>query len=972
MKITIDIPELGKNAKPALFDSTLAFVVTHVAFPLLSLGAIVRLSWLAWETLEGTPLAEDIVLLVLATLIPLSAALLAFFRRKGVPLLASVAYAAIGIVYLYLFCCSCTSICKGVDSWILADGMYALLTFSGIMPLVFSGLARVAAKPLLANPAADLGVTVVSVFLAPAVLYFGAVIIGEFVWSHTDFVPSAVLRVLFGHLCALLFIFCTAAFFIALLRLLFAVRGLCFRRASDKAVRRIKALVFALVLPICGLALNRYIPFPADFQNAWAYGFTVFTAAVLFPEVTADRRGLWLFFARGLCLPFVLYFFIIFVPFLPLAIPAILAVGTGFLILAPTLLFHFYAGEIREDYTRLRTAYPRKAVLAALLAGAAFVPLGIALTAEFDRHEVNALLAWQASDAFDGSLKPFSPRRAARILKGIDDYTNGNEIPLISAWTTKRAYGGMYLDNALRAELHLRFTGQGIPEEEGRSRRNMNFFGEIWGASPARRSGSSSWWRSRPASTMRFEAEAVRAEPREADGGEAAYTVTVHALPCVGGDRELVLPFELPGGAWIAGMRLKMDSGEWKEGRVSERKAAEWVYRKITDQRRDPSIVTLDSPTEGTLKVFPVGDKGRDVELTVILPSPAASRTLVTFVPGSGAKAVATPDYPADAGKALFLPADASFPVVVTEGYKAAFAGEAVSASTNAVYLVMDESCLVQENGSAEIDGKCLEAALAAAGRVADAKIWSVQAHSTTTVLPYPERRDISSRGGLCLYSTLRTVLRHASGHLTGYQLPSVILVGRNWEAMLPGVKAAQWQAICEEFPGVPALAFFHVADDGAIEMRDYPIPGAVTADRAFVFTAEDGTVRLFPADGKASVVFADIAGGKGTRVDGARWNQGAALWRRDREGFLNPALDLRDELLEGARKCGVLTTRTSSLAVETSAQEKALRLAEMKSLGADTSLEFEEPSQSGDAPGMLLLLLAAGIVVLVRRAKVL
>ena len=41
-----------------------------------------------------------------------------------------------------------------------------------------------------------------------------------------------------------------------------------------------------------------------------------------------------------------------------------------------------------------------------------------------------------------------------------------------------------------------------------------------------------------------------------------------------------------------------------------------------------------------------------------------------------------------------------------------------------------------------------------------------------------------------------------------------------------------------------------------------------------------------------------------------------------------------------------------------------------MKALGADKSLEFEEPPQSSDAPGMLLLLVGAAAVALLSRAS--
>ena len=83
------------------------------------------------------------------------------------------------------------------------------------------------------------------------------------------------------------------------------------------------------------------------------------------------------------------------------------------------------------------------------------------------------------------------------------------------------------------------------------------------------------------------------------------------------------------------------------------------------------------------------------------------------------------------------------------------------------------------------------------------------------------------------------------------------------------------------------------------------------------------------------------------------------------------PALDLRKELLDGTRATGVLTTRSAYLAVETSAQEKALRQKEMEALYGNKAFDFEEPSgeaTSGDAPGLFLLLGGFLVVLLVRR----
>ena len=143
-------------------------------------------------------------------------------------------------------------------------------------------------------------------------------------------------------------------------------------------------------------------------------------------------------------------------------------------------------------------------------------------------------------------------------------------------------------------------------------------------------------------------------------------------------EQEFVADFGLPAGAWIEGMRLKMTNGVWKTARPSERKAAEWVYNKITERRRDPSIVTLDTPTTGTLKVFPVGKEGREVELTIRLPSADASPYVVVF----NGEPVANPLY---SGGGALCTADGAAVSAVPAAWMNAHTNELVVASAGEV-----------------------------------------------------------------------------------------------------------------------------------------------------------------------------------------------------------------------------------------------------------------------------------------------
>ena len=309
------------------------------------------------------------------------------------------------------------------------------------------------------------------------------------------------------------------------------------------------------------------------------------------------------------------------------------------------------------------------------LLGALVMPLAFVVDVEMERRDVKALLKWHAEEDFDlpPAPMPVSQKRAEKIMKGINDYTFGAEIPFLSAWRTWRVYDGMYMADKLRNELNLRILGKKVADERDWEGRARNIFGGgLFGANTARRSytrGARGRWWGRPTPTNAFTTEAKPS----GEQGEPVFAVVVKPVAENEG-QEFVADIALPAGAWIEGMRLKMTNGVWKTARPSERKAAEWVYNKITERRLDPSIVTLDTPTTGTLKVFPVGKEGREVELTIRLPSADASPYVVMF----NNEPVANPLY--TAGDALYT-ADGAAVSAVPAAWMNAHANELVAAS---------------------------------------------------------------------------------------------------------------------------------------------------------------------------------------------------------------------------------------------------------------------------------------------------
>ena len=666
------------DEKLSLFAHPLTFAITHLAFPILATLACVYFYWITCDALEGVLASKALAVLIASAALPLSALGLLLFRPKSMNAWLMFAYAFLGVAFLYLSVPVLGDMTSKVDNWIIGPTpMFAI--FAGIVPLVFAGVARIATAKWKMNTGTDIMTSVLCLVVPPAVAFFAANVAFRFDKFFRDLKLSPLLESIAAHALAVGYFLGCVVFFVGLLRLLHKLFTVVTSQMPENARRYGGAAVFGLVLPLAGLSLNLTIPFPADFANPWAWGLAIFSGLVLFLPTRNDALGLGSYFLKFVAAPFVVYFFVLFVPFMPLAIPAIIVMGAGFLILAPTLLFRYWTRDAYAAYLALRPRFSRWRLILIALIGALVMPLAFVVDVEMERHDVKALLRWHTEEDFDlpPAPMPVSQERAEKIMKGINDYTFGAEIPFLSAWRTWRVYDGMYMADKLRNELNLRILGKKVADERDWEGRARNIFGGgLFGANTARRSytrGSRGRWWGRPTPTNVFTTEARPS----GEQGEPVFAVVVKPVAEREG-QEFVADIALPAGAWIEGMRLKMTNGVWKTARPSERKAAEWVYNKITEQRLDPSIVTLDTPTTGTLKVFPVGKEGREVELTIRLPSADASSYVVVF----NGEPVANPLY--SGGDALYT-ADGAAVSAVPAAWMNAHTNELVAAGAGEV-----------------------------------------------------------------------------------------------------------------------------------------------------------------------------------------------------------------------------------------------------------------------------------------------
>ena len=495
-------------------------------------------------------------------------------------------------------------------AWILPPERYLFNQYAFAMIPLFLGVLRLACAGRAETRGRVIAMNVGLAVLAPAALYLlGLVVLGS--GSGLGHIPGVVLACGFVAAGLLLFV-CVVRALMSLLR------G---RVLAGPAGQCGAVIVVALVLPLAGLALNRGIPFPSDLQAPEVYLLTCANAALLLVAVWSRRaRPRAVLFTLGATFPFTLYFFFVFLPFTPLAVLAILALGAGFLILTPTLLFGLHIHLLWQALQSARETGRRLAPLVLwVLAGVAVLPGWFTFRGLADRSALNTALehAFTPGTAAAPRLYAGSLVNLRRAISSHRAYKDGRYYPLLSDYYAWLVFDGLVLPDGKLERLETLFFGAATPS--ARERNGFTFFGAD---------------RTRDRHRMpRAEAPPRTVEVAEMDVHMSASSPTTTTaglsltLKNTGArDAEYVAELPLPPGVVVSGFRLYVN-GRPVPGRIVEKKTALWVYAMIRDtERRDPGLLFYTASDRLELRVFPVvAGTPAVVEIDFLVPAPATA-----------------------------------------------------------------------------------------------------------------------------------------------------------------------------------------------------------------------------------------------------------------------------------------------------------------------------------------------------------
>jgi hypothetical protein len=397
------------------------------------------------------------------------------------------------------------------------------------------------------------------------------------------------------HAFMVLFITITVAFFFFLCRTLYI---LTLRKSETWLAHRhllitLKILI-ALVFPVLGLYLNNHTfdNIFGDFSNPWFYLLAITNGvAVCIPDFNHKTGRLLLFLIRSITFSFIVYFFFVLLPYLPLSVPAIIFVGTGFLMLTPLVLLIIQVNIITRDMEFFRNDFSVARMRALLFAAMLVIPLVLTWSYHSDKQTLTQTLAY----VYEGDLSGKSEQGVdgdalKRLLENVRENKGGRSwshraTPYLSTY-----YNWLVLDNLTLSQNKIDLLERIFmdkPVSKAQLPMPVNATVNI-----GRRPGIT---RSTITSTYDHKQSAwVSDVDLEITNKEANW-------------QEFTTSFTLPEGAWITDYYLVIGDEKVK-GILSEKKASTWIYQQITSRAQDPGILNYVRGNEISFRVFPFAE----------------------------------------------------------------------------------------------------------------------------------------------------------------------------------------------------------------------------------------------------------------------------------------------------------------------------------------------------------------------------
>jgi hypothetical protein len=351
----------------------------------------------------------------------------------------------------------------------------------------------------------------------------------------------------------------------------------------------------SIVLPLIGLYLNNGYLFSSfsinsfgifgDFNSYWFYLLALINGILIcLPNVDNKIYRTFLFTARSITFAYTVYFFLVFLPFLPLSIIAVLAIGIGFLMLAPLLLFVLHINELSKDFAYLQQYFSKNVIWVISLIGFLVIPIFITSTYLKDKAVLNETLGYIYNPDYskDYEINKVSLQKTLNVVKHHKDRNQdvifGSQIPYLSSYFNWLVLDNLTLSDAKINTIEKIFFGTASIELGPENIQNDKV--KITNIST-----NSTFDKSQNAWLSWVDLEITN---NSDNTFVSEYATTI----------------ELPEGSWISDYYLFV--GNKKEfGILAEKKSALWVFSNIRNENKDPGILYYLTGNKVAFRVFP-------------------------------------------------------------------------------------------------------------------------------------------------------------------------------------------------------------------------------------------------------------------------------------------------------------------------------------------------------------------------------
>lgn len=764
-------------------------------------------------------------------------------------------------------------------------------------------------------------------------------------------------------------------------------------------------MVVTMVLPLIGLGVNNGLFFGqgfrgdngifGNFSSPWFYILTVVNGVLLcLPDSARPGRRLVQLLGRSALFGFTFYFFLVFLPFLPLAIPAIILIGTGFLLLAPLLLFVVHVRQLSDDVAALRTAYRPRLVTAALLAGLAVLPLYFTGSFWHRRQVLHEALAYVYTPDYAQPPRVDAGALAATLAQVRQNKDRNQELffgsqqPYLSTYFNWLVLDNLMLSEHKINELELIFTGSvAVPDYSSWGQRNSPPPPPTPGSPRAASSFAGPGLANPGPAAPTPDAPQLRnaAVRSRYDARQQAWVSWVDlevANPNAAlQNREYSTAFRLPEGCWVSDYTLTIGNRQ-EHGILAEKKAATWVFAQILGENssRDPGLLAYRGPNEISLRVYPVsGGEARRTSIQFLHKEPVAltidGRTLALGDRTAAAPITAPIGVPGSGVAYVSGAAKQQLPLVQRRPY---------------YHFLLNASA--GKDAPAHAFRERLARQLARPLPNGVAPRFSLVNAATTPVPAGTDwaaaLRTTPARGGFYLGSAIRRVLFEAREHpsatypvlvvVTDYAMNAVL--DTDFEDFRRAYPESEVFYVLGPSGRLVPYSLRHASQQplGAAEAAALPAPGAAVAVRAWPNAAHPRA--YLPNTTEAAVVVS----GRPTVPTAAapaasRWLAGLQLRGYGQWQSFHPETTDRERVpfIQASFRANILTPFTSFLALENDAQKAALHRKQAQTMAANASLDALEndqvPPTATPIDSGAVLLLAAGLLLAgwhLRRAR--